>query len=247
MLVISSLACSTEASNTSQNASVSMESESSSEIVATSIEGVVNKNANLREGPGTDYKVVGGVKIGRKVRIVGRNDAGDWYLLDNQTWVAAFLIDGKPDIPVVQQNEASSKFYIGNLAALISNPVEEVEAILGKPAIITPFAAGDMAGYSEAGETRNYSWNTYSLLGYYSTANILKGIQIEGGLSDKGYKITDWSVVIASVDLPNSILPDVIAPAAVRWNNLDGYKVIVFADGIQDDSVIWTIQIWAIE
>ncbi|HXF63382.1 MAG TPA: SH3 domain-containing protein [Caldilineaceae bacterium] len=63
-----------------------------------------NRNANLRAGPGTNYSVVGGLQDGECVTIIGRNQAGDWYLLSSGAWVAAFLIDGAPaasTIPVV--------------------------------------------------------------------------------------------------------------------------------------------------
>lgn len=52
----------------------------------------VLKNANLRAGPGTTYAVAGTVKAGQTVTIVGKNDAGDWYHLNDNHWLAAFLV-----------------------------------------------------------------------------------------------------------------------------------------------------------
>ncbi len=51
-------------------------------------------NANLRQGPGTEYAVVGGVAAGRPLAVVGRNAAGDWLQLDDGAWIAAFLVSG---------------------------------------------------------------------------------------------------------------------------------------------------------
>ena len=65
---------------------------------------VVNQNANLRKGPGTNFEVVGSAKAGQEVVVIGKNTDSDWYLLDNQVWIAAFLVDGRPDIPIVQYN-----------------------------------------------------------------------------------------------------------------------------------------------
>jgi len=65
--------------------------EVSPETVA--IIGVVNRNANARLGPGTGFSVSGQYQSGEEVTIVGRNDAGDWFLLDDGTWIAAFLVD----------------------------------------------------------------------------------------------------------------------------------------------------------
>ncbi len=55
--------------------------------------GVVNHNANLRAGPGTNYAVVGSAPLGTTVRIAGANSAGDWYHLSSGKWIAAFLVD----------------------------------------------------------------------------------------------------------------------------------------------------------
>src|SRR5690606_12068189 len=55
--------------------------------------GVVNRNANARLGPGTGFSVSGQYQSGEEVTIVGRNDAGDWFLLDDGAWIAAFLVD----------------------------------------------------------------------------------------------------------------------------------------------------------
>jgi uncharacterized protein YgiM (DUF1202 family) len=55
-----------------------------------------NSNANLRSGPSTDYPVVGRAAQGQRLDVVGRNEAGDWYLLDSGAWIAAFLVNNAP-------------------------------------------------------------------------------------------------------------------------------------------------------
>lgn len=57
-----------------------------------------NRSANLRGGPGTSYPVVGGVQTGQVLTIVAKNDAGDWYQLDNGQWIAAFLVNNTPSV-----------------------------------------------------------------------------------------------------------------------------------------------------
>lgn len=59
---------------------------------AQTITGKVNANANLRAGAGTDYEIVGRVRKGQTVVIIGKNDAGDWYQLEDDQWIAARLI-----------------------------------------------------------------------------------------------------------------------------------------------------------
>lgn len=55
--------------------------------------GVVNRDANLRAGPGTTYAVTGAAKAGQAVTIAGANAGSAWYQLDNGNWIAAFLVD----------------------------------------------------------------------------------------------------------------------------------------------------------
>lgn len=56
----------------------------------------VNRTANLRTGPGTNYEIVGQVIADQEVVITGRTQAGGWYQLKNDYWIAAFLIDNAP-------------------------------------------------------------------------------------------------------------------------------------------------------
>jgi hypothetical protein len=76
---------------------------------ATSLAGTVNEAANLRAGPGTNYNKVGGLQKGASVSVIGRNEAGDWFVVQTQdipqAWIAAFLVNGVSDVqslPVVR-------------------------------------------------------------------------------------------------------------------------------------------------
>jgi cytoskeletal protein RodZ len=48
--------------------------------------------ANLRDGPGTDFNVVGAAALNDTVNIVGRNEAGNWYYLDSGAWIFGQLV-----------------------------------------------------------------------------------------------------------------------------------------------------------
>lgn len=68
----------------------------------------VNTGANLRQGPGTGYPRVGGLREGTVIVVVGRDQAGDWLAIEtegvDQAWIAAFLVDNYPglkDLPVL--------------------------------------------------------------------------------------------------------------------------------------------------
>ena len=54
---------------------------------------VVTNNSNLRAGPGTDFDIVGKAAEGDLVTVVGQNDDGTWYQLDDSNWIAAFLAE----------------------------------------------------------------------------------------------------------------------------------------------------------
>ena len=51
-----------------------------------------NSDANVRGGPGTEFPVLRGAPTGTTLNIVGRSAAGDWYVLDDGSWVFAELI-----------------------------------------------------------------------------------------------------------------------------------------------------------
>ena len=59
--------------------------------------GIANSNANLRSGPGTENERVGRAAAGDILFVVDTNSAEDWYLLHDDTWIAAFLVDRAPD------------------------------------------------------------------------------------------------------------------------------------------------------
>ncbi len=66
-------------------------------------------DANLREGPGTTFAVIGGTVTGQTLTIVARNADGSWFQLDNGGWLAAFLVANAPDpatVPLFDGNAA---------------------------------------------------------------------------------------------------------------------------------------------
>ncbi|MBU6349149.1 MAG: helix-turn-helix domain-containing protein [Chloroflexi bacterium] len=58
--------------------------------------------ANLRQGPTTDFPVVGAAVEGQELTIVGQLADGSWYVLDNGAWIFGQLVENVPaDVPVV--------------------------------------------------------------------------------------------------------------------------------------------------
>lgn len=68
----------------------------------------VASSANLRGGPGTNYPIVGGLKVSEQFKIVSRIDDGSWFEIETgdgqRAWLAEFLVANPPssfeDIPV---------------------------------------------------------------------------------------------------------------------------------------------------
>ncbi len=61
-------------------------------------------DANLRSGPGTTFDLVGSITAGTALKIVGRNEVGDWLKLDSGVWIFGELVANAPaDLPVVTQ------------------------------------------------------------------------------------------------------------------------------------------------
>jgi len=82
-----------------------------SEVTTTDYSsGIVNRSANLRGGPGTNYAVVGSAKAGDKVEIIGQNNDGSWLKLVGDKWIAAFLVNqGQGVLPTAAVTPVQTK------------------------------------------------------------------------------------------------------------------------------------------
>ena len=59
--------------------------------------------ANLRQGPSTDFPVIGAAAEGDTLTIVGQTADGAWYQLQGGAWVFAQLVNNPPaNLPVVE-------------------------------------------------------------------------------------------------------------------------------------------------
>lgn len=58
----------------------------------TAVIGKTTSKANLRAGPGTNFKIAGSVDSAEIVTLVGASEDGSWFLLDTNAWIAAFLV-----------------------------------------------------------------------------------------------------------------------------------------------------------
>ena len=65
---------------------------------------VVQRQANLRAGPGTTYAIAGRANQGDTLQVIACNPACDWYQVQDGAWIAAFLVK-----PVAPQSAAGEQ------------------------------------------------------------------------------------------------------------------------------------------
>lgn len=73
---------------------------------------VTNSDIRIRQGPGTDFEVMGGLVSGTCMQILGRNQNASWVYMvteDNTSgWVAAWLLTIEGDVSGVSVRSASN-------------------------------------------------------------------------------------------------------------------------------------------
>lgn len=62
----------------------------------------VLRNANIRSGPGANYKIVRSAKSGEVLKLTGKSIDSKWLQLADGTWIAAFLVSDVPQLPTVE-------------------------------------------------------------------------------------------------------------------------------------------------
>lgn len=150
------------------------------------------------------------------------------------------------DTPIVEEQPTQTPEplptaeHVVDVYSLLGKSVGEVENILGQPVLITPNDDNDdnLAG----GEYRDYEIGNYAVSISYDKDGIARVFQILDGLSDENYSVTEWGIVLSKFGIfPNS-LPDREAPAAVYWEDDNGYFIAVVASSSSGEPV-WTVQI----
>jgi hypothetical protein len=92
---------------TSQPHSVYLPNVSSGKTGPSAAHVTAPAGANVRRGPGLDYAVLGAEPLGTEMKVIGRNEAADWWLVDMphaQGWVSGTVVamQNTANVPVVQ-------------------------------------------------------------------------------------------------------------------------------------------------
>ncbi|HXF70000.1 MAG TPA: hypothetical protein VNK89_09350 [Thermoflexus sp.] len=129
-------------------------------------------------------------------------------------------------------------------AKIIDAPVQQVEAMLGKPIETLSLGIGEVEEVPDGGESRTYRVGKYTIWVNYDKNGIAKGLQIVDGLLDDGYSLDQWGVILARIGVDFVGLPDIEAPAARRWTNAHGYAIMIAANKV--GGKVWTVRIYKI-
>ncbi len=125
-------------------------------LAQTPLPGTVNRNANVRSGPGTTYAVVGTASQDQAVSIIATNAAGDWYQLGEDRWIAAFLVN------------------VVNAAPVMSGSPTPVTAQVAAPSIAsTPVATNSTGTANRNANLRGGPATTYAVVGSVRTGQTL--------------------------------------------------------------------------
>lgn len=170
---------------------------------------VVNNNANLRAGPGTNFDRVGRAPEGSTIVVVGENEDGSWYQLDDGNWIAAFLADA-----VITENEEANE------------DVNEEES---------EDASDETAGESTETATTTVSAGISNAIiadQATLTAYLLEVAEIGAGVSSAEAELTDL------MQNPQPVSPqwrnDIAAQLAVMSSALDQYLALTPVPGYED-------------
>jgi len=148
---------------------------------------VVQRDANLRAGPGTSFAVVGSLKGGQTVQITGQNADGSWYQLAGGQWIAAFLVNtgAAQPAPAAQQPAAAQE----PAAAPAAQPTAAPQEPAGVAQVIIQSVYYD-------GQVYRVESDEYAVIANVGTAAInLGGWRLNAG--DNGQDFTFPSVDLA--------------------------------------------------
>mgnify|MGYP003381162642 CR=1 FL=1 len=128
-----------------------------------------------------------------------------------------------------------------DVPGILGKSVAEIEELLGKSTEILPMMVGDAEELPDGGESRTYSQGLYTFYLFFDKNGEATGFQLIEGLGES-YRLDQSGELLKRFGFSVFKAPDIEAPAASRWNNFSGYKIAVFAKGI--NGPVWSVQIW---
>jgi hypothetical protein len=137
-----------------------------------------------------------------------------------------------------------SDLILIDAAAVIGSNFLQLEKFLGAPNEIVPLGIGAAEEVPDGGESRTYKAGKLLLSVTYDKIGIAKGLQIIDGLLENGYSLEHWPLILSRLGMTVVGSPDIVAPAARRWQNYVGYGIMVVANRPYGD--VWTVRVYKV-
>jgi len=135
-----------------------------------------------------------------------------------------------------------------DVPSTLEKSVKEIEKSLGKGTNRIQWKANRIEHLPYGGESRDYHRGKYQFILYFDKNGVAKGFMSRDDIDvieKEGYLLDQWESFLARFGLAVSKPPDVKAPAARRWNNFNGYKIILLST--QVGGPVWSVQILKVQ
>jgi len=187
---------------------------------------------NLRGGPGTNYNVVGQLNTNTPYRIIGKNEAGDWWQIDQgngqSAWVIGQLVAAAGDVqsiavaadippaPEVAAPEVAAQEAVAEAPAAAAPPAPVSVSTVG-----LPFGYGVQAHMVHTGQEAQVMASTTGM-GFNWVKQQIEWKVFEANQGEIGFGDMDLIINAAAGSGVNLLFSVVNAPAWARESGFDG-------------------------
>lgn len=132
----------------------------------------VQSSANVRSGPGTEFPIISAARPGQRLNVYGCNLDCSWYLLADNCWIAAFLVEPEqPIIPATGGNGQMPNVVVSVPITVPGSPLQRIRCpqtavdivTYAGPATFYPVVDSRPAGECVAIVGRNTAGDWYQL------------------------------------------------------------------------------------
>lgn len=178
----------------------------------------VLRDANLRSGPGTDFDVSGNAGPGDELVVIGQNDDGTWFELEDGSWIAASLVE---EIEPAEDDAQTEE----DVDELTDIPGSVEYTGVGDSVVDLDWEGPGLAMFQHDG-SRNFIVETYDTFGermdlLINTIGYYGGVRPLNFMNDEqaGRLVIQadgpWSVMIAPIEYT----PVVEVPGTIEFNS----------------------------
>jgi hypothetical protein len=138
------------------------------------------------------------------------------------------------------QSDSNSSSYVFNVPSMLGKKRSDLEETIGPSRGSDRIPAGELSNLPFGGESRTYRHGIYKYWIFYDTRDIARGFQIVEGLETNLYTLDEVQIITSMVNIPISRSPDFQSTLLKRWDNYNGYEIMIAKD---QSGWVWTIQV----